>query len=159
MNLSGFPGSGVAGDVQGLLSELARMKQSFAEIYDDPSGAGTYEEALAYRKLQSERQLDRLDKMKETSSLIERKVASNSVAADELGAANQGAVGSLQAQKTGNEISLLEIDLQRQAILLDQENMRATAQREARDEEDRQLAKAQDCVFWSSPGFTPEVCK
>lgn len=160
--LIAMPQSGTAGqigNIQALLYELARMQESFRTIYDDPAAYGTYEGSIEYRQRQLERQTERLEEMAATTSTIDAKVRGVSASADELATLNRQAEGGLAAQQVGNEAALLQLDLERQQILLQQETWRSLAQQEARAEEERQLSRAQDCVFWTSQNFRPDDCK
>lgn len=149
----------VISDVQAIMAELARMNGSFETIFEDPSGHGTHPGTAEFRQMQIERQMARLDEMKQTIATIEYKVASNSAAADELAALNTAAEGVVETQQIGNDAALLSVDLQRQQIVPLTEIWRSLAQQEAQKLEDEMIRDARSCNFWGPDFYQSETCK
>jgi conjugal transfer/entry exclusion protein len=146
--MQGSQAAGVLGDVRAMMAELSRMEGSFATIYDAPDTATTHDAARAYKQLQHDRQLARLEEMAATTKAIEARVARSNAAAAELSRQNTTAPGALAVQQTGNEIELLRLSQGNDQTLVATETWRSLAQQEARRAEDEALARARNCGFW-----------
>lgn len=150
---------GMIARYEGLVNETISLQNQFASLYEDPTTSGNIFRQVQYNQNRLNSSLDRLQRLDDRAKRLGTKINDVNDSIMDLGSANEKAEGNKALQQIGNEAALLNANLQTEQIAGQQEMISLLKEREMKELENKELARARHCQLWNTGEHTLPECE